>query len=150
MGNIHPSRCGSVLRPTPNIDDEKRWKRASVFIMALALVCALVIGAAAYYALNPGTKSTTVKDVTRAKTDQLFQRAADDDIYELECKCKKPYVERHPQFLDMTWDEESSCSEESAVFQRCVAAVPAAKTAQDLCADNCACFDPDSQPQEAW
>jgi len=95
----------------------------------------------AYYYLNPGTKATTVKGVNLAKTIELFEKANADEIRELSCPCRKAINEKLPSFLD----NEAECTESSALYKRCIAAVPtaAADQANNGCSDQCDCEDDD-------
>ena len=105
-----PSTWGGSLRPGISIDDEKRPKRAAIFLGSIAIVLVLVLGSAVYFAHNLGTKTTTKTDVlteaSARKYWNLFHESDETSIQNLDCPCKKTFKDRLPILDDLTNDAE--------------------------------------------
>ncbi|GMI27918.1 hypothetical protein TrCOL_g6623 [Triparma columacea] len=126
LSAFNPLTWGDALRPAPKIDDEKRKSRAFLFIAALLIIVSLITCAFVYYLQNPGTKTTTVKNLTVEKAQDLFDKENEGTIMQLDCKCAKSFTENHPGLVDVYG---SSCLEEAPIYNRCIKSIPSAANA---------------------
>lgn len=151
-----PSTWGGVLRPGISIDDERRPKRALIFIGSVIVFVVLVFGSVVYFAHNLGTKTTTKKDVLSEESARKYWilfHDSDDSIQNLNCPCKKTYKARLPFLFDLMTGEEKGlagsdlgCITSTNLYKRCVSNVPAAAAAYEAMdsatRDTCSAADP--------